>query len=382
MPIIVPSSTQAVPGGTVFPPNVTATVALNTGDRIEQRWASAAADAGVTRTSFDVGVIDKLSGAALLSRDSLWTETNVVASWTADRPITVDLVLLGGGEPKDSSHGTVFQYVAEQFVAPVNYCQYGTELTAGASFVYYLTPGLIDTWLATIGEPWLAPLFTALWFTSFNAQELCGTGPPPLPTVDLSTLDASLATITQLLKCIAWPNVCRCKAGTPAPTPFPPPSIVEPPGWPTFPTFPCDPAMLCDAIQRIGTQLQGLQSSVGQLLELETIVQRYGLPFAYIRGRRFAGLSGAGTQGLSRCVGLLVEVLESPPNNRVKLGVPEYVYDLGWVSVLSADGLVDEMRLTRSATTWFSKVIPTAVTVGWALRDDVVIDISELLAEP
>lgn len=382
MPILVPSSTQHVPGGTTVLPNITYVGPVNTGDRIQITIASAQRDAGVTRTDYACYIWEAGPRTELTHVSPLWTATNVTLVWTATRPLNVQLELLGSGEPKDSSHGTVFGYVAEQIVAPVNFCPYGTQLQTGAEFVYYLTPGLIDVWLAGVGMPWLAPLFTATWFTTFDASSLCGTGPPPFPAIDLSTLDASAATILQLLHCIAWPNVCQCKPGTPAPTPYPRPSANQPTGWPSFPVFPCDPAQICDAMVRMGTQLQALQGAVAQLLELQTVAQRYGLPFAYIRGRRFSGLSGSGSHELARSVGLLIEVTTRPATNEQFLGAPTYITDLGWVSVLTDDGMLDEMRLTRSATTWLSKLIPSAVTVGYALRTGVVVDISELLAEP
>jgi hypothetical protein len=132
-----------------------------------------------------------------------------------------------------------------------------------------------------------------------------------------------------------------------------------------------------------------LQALLNQILELcqrtredVTLIQRYALPFAYVRGPSISGLTGTGSMALGRSVGLLIDVLGFPPANKQMLGEPPYIFDLGWVSALTPDGLVDEIRLTREHTTWLSKLIPSAELVGWGLRDGVQIRITELHAEP
>lgn len=382
MPFIVPSSTQRIPDGYVEPWNDIGPFAVNTGDRLDLHIDSVTRDAGVTRTDYDMAVIDTPAITVLAGVGPTWTETNVNLAWTADRPRTVLLRLGGGGLHTNLFHGTAFGFSAFQTPVPATFCAYGTEIQPTAAFVYYLTPGLIDVWLAEVGMPWLAPIFTSFWFTTLNVQDLCGSGPPPFPTINLDTLEASAETIFLILRCIAWPNVCRCAAGSPSPTPYPPPGAGQPAGWPVYPTFPCDPAALCASITLIQQQLQALQTTVGGIAALQTLTQRYGLPFAYIPGRRFAGLTGTGTHEIARSVGVLIEVITLPSDLRTKLGVPDYIYDLGWVSVLGPDGMIDEIRLTRTATTWMSKLIPTSTLVGYALRDGVVVDITELLAEP
>lgn len=111
-------------------------------------------------------------------------------------------------------------------------------------------------------------------------------------------------------------------------------------------------------------------------------LQRYGLPFAYVTGGVTGGLGGTGSQALGRSVGLKLDVTSYPLTNKTQLGQPTYILDLGWVSVSTPDGLVDEIRLTRQHTTWLSKLIPSATLVGWGLRSGVTLQITELHAEP
>lgn len=266
--------------------------------------------------------------------------------------------------------------------AAVEPCAYGTRLKAA------VPPSLVVGFDVLVGitnpfaAAWLIPVLNVLIGTVLDTAALCSGPPPPLPPITTSTPSQSFSTWWAILQALAWPYACECVPGAPPPTPYTPPSVSEPPVWPTFPTFPCDPASLCGALSRILLQLDTLQraqSIDSQLLEL---VQRYGVPFAYVRGTRFSTLTATGSQTIGRCIGLLIEVTSNTADHNVLLGAPEYIFDLGWISVMTADGMLDEVRLTRSATTWLSKLIPLAVQVGWALRAGVTIEISELRAEP
>jgi len=123
-----------------------------------------------------------------------------------------------------------------------------------------------------------------------------------------------------------------------------------------------------------------LESTNQARADIRTL-QRFALPFAYVRGPARSGLTLTGSAALGRSVGLLVDVTTFPAGNKQFVGQPPYIFDLGWVSVLTPDGLIDEMRLTREHTTWLSKLIPSSTIVGWGLRDGVTITITELHAE-
>jgi hypothetical protein len=353
----------------------------NTNDVVHYGFASATPDPGVTRTDFDLVLSTVYLGHQLVNRRTFWTETNVLVSYTFTGPTPFQLTLVGGGEPKDTSHGTVFGYHAEIDRTSLVPCQYGTELNQGGTFVYYLTPGLIDVWLAGVGMPWLAPLFTALWFTSFNAQDLCGSGPPPFPVINLDTLEASAATVLQILKCVAWPNLCRCTPGTPIPTGYPPPSATQPVGWPVVPTINCAESDLCATLLGMQRQLAALQQALNSNLELTTLLQRYGLPFAFINGATHQ-ISASGSFAVSRLVGVKIVVTAAPGGLQQFTGVPSYISDLGWISLVTGEGLMDEVRLTRAEQYWFPRLMPLALSLGIGLREGVTVSVQELEAEP
>lgn len=261
-------------------------------------------------------------------------------------------------------------------------CQYGTELKPGGQFVYYLTPALIDVWLTTQGLVWLAPLFTALWFSTLRADELCSAGPPALPVIDLDTLVSSPDTQLQILKAVAWVNLCQCVAGSPAPIPFPSPSAPQPPGWPALPTSPCSNADLCAAVQDLQHQLGAIQSALRSNLELTTFLQRYKLPFAYITGATHSHLVGVGTFNIPRLVGLTIDITSPPTGGTVKGGNPPYIYDQGWVSISTPDGMLAERRIAQASRSWFPAEMPTATQFSWYLQPGVEISVAELEAEP
>lgn len=267
-------------------------------------------------------------------------------------------------------------------VPPGADCQYGTEPTPAASFVYYLTPGLIDVWLTSVDMAWLAPLFTAFWFTTLNAQTVCGTGPPALPVINLATLDASIDSIGQILRSVAWPNICRCKTGTPAPVPFPLPNAPMPTGWPALPAIACSNIDLCSTVASMAQQLGAVSRSLSSNLELTQLLQRYRLPFAVIDGTAHSNTTGSASFSISRLVGMKAEVTTIPSGAKILAGNPPYYWDLGWMAIGNADGFTEEKRVTRTEQTWFPDTMPQATLFEYHLNPGVVCRFTEIQAEP
>jgi hypothetical protein len=261
------------------------------------------------------------------------------------------------------------------------FCEYGTRLKGATSFIYYLTPGLIDSWLVAIGQPLLAPLFTAFWYSTLDAREVCGAGPPTLPPVQLGTLSESLETLKQYMYVVAWPNICECIPGTPAPTPYPPPGLTTPPGWPAAPSFTCLDDDVCATLERIQQQLAALSQTMKQDYELVTLLQRYTLPFATVAGANHSGLSGSGSFAVSRLKGLRVSIRQRPPTTTLPGPVP-YRFDLGWIAAEDgANVLVQEKRVSQDAFDWFPEDMQLATRFGYEFFPGVIADVLELQAE-
>jgi len=120
-------------------------------------------------------------------------------------------------------------------------------------------------------------------------------------------------------------------------------------------------------------------TSISNLL---TIVQRQLVPFAYIHSTVHAGLSGAGSFTVADLVGVMVVVTAYPAGNRTIAGEPTYIYDLGWLSIETIDGFIDEHRLTSTAQVWLPRSMSTATKVGYSLRSGVTATLTELRPEP
>jgi len=77
---------------------------------------------------------------------------------------------------------------------------------------------------------------------------------------------------------------------------------------------------------------------------------------------------------------MLVELTAGVPSHIQLPGVPEYQWDMGWMSVLTGDGMIEERRITRQHQLWFATSFPLATTFGYYLFPGVVATFTELLA--
>lgn len=261
-------------------------------------------------------------------------------------------------------------------------CVYGTQLTAGGQLVQTVTQATLLTWLNRFGLGWLLTALASFVGLQLDAQKLCGSGPPPLPPISLETLSAAPQTLLQILEAVAWGNLCECRAGTPAPVPFPPPSAVQPPGWPSPITPACSNTDLCGLLTQVASQLTTVLSVLNSNYQLTTLVQRFRVPFAFIAGAAHGALTDSGTFAIPRLIGFEITVTSRPSDKPTFIGNPPYVADLGWVSVSEVDGMVQERRVSQDHFSWFPEIVGVADHFNWALQPNVVIRVTELQAEP
>ena len=269
--------------------------------------------------------------------------------------------------------------ITTQEVAP---CQYGTELTSLANAAVVITQDVIIAVLEPFDAEWLAPVFNILLYQVFDAQKLCHDAPIAPPPIGAGLLTAGFDTIFELFSALAWFLYCQCVPGTPAPVNPAPPVLTQPTTWPTQPTFPCDPAALCDAIVRIKQLLAAVAQTIGVDYQLTTFLQRYKLPFAYIKGAVHSGLTGEGSFPIPRLVGLLVEITAPDGSQPILAGNPPYLFDQGWMSVSEVNGMIEEKRITRTSFTWLPGSISICDHFNWHLFDGVTLRVTELEAEP
>lgn len=261
------------------------------------------------------------------------------------------------------------------------YCGGGTRAKPGVDTQVYVTDTIISLIASFVSMPWWVFTFIGLSGIILNTGVLCGTLPPQLPTPDENLALAPPDKLLQYFYAFAWPYYCECIPGTPTPTPPPFPVWPQPPGLVTPPAFPCDNLDLCGAIQNIQLQVANINGRLVQFGELVTLLQRYTLPFAYVRGARHSSISGRGSIQISRLLGIGVHIALQAPPPKVLKGNPPYIWNQGWLSISDANGMVVEKRIAQDDFNWLPKDMPLATTLGYDLYDGCVIDVTELQAE-
>lgn len=129
---------------------------------------------------------------------------------------------------------------------------------------------------------------------------------------------------------------------------------------------PTDPAVLL--------QLQ-------QILDLVTLIQRQKVPFAYVPGALHSGLSGTGQMAIAGLIGLSAHLTSLPAAIGRIGGTPDELFEVGWLTLGTADGWHRSIRLDHNPTL----VMPIDASdqlVGWTLEPGVVLELLELVREP
>lgn len=157
----------------------------------------------------------------------------------------------------------------------------------------------------------------------------------------------------------------------PAPQPEPPPA-----------NYPAPPVASCSTIADVCTQLSALLLRVSQIQTAVTLLQRWGKPFGYVHGQEHANLTGTGQLPIARLLGMEVYVVTPPPGEPVLPGNPPYLWDVGWMSINDANGMLEEKRITRSGFDWLPRDMPLATSFNYALNPGVVLTVRELVPEP
>jgi hypothetical protein len=224
-------------------------------------------------------------------------------------------------------------------------------------------------------------VFAAIALRFLDVSTLCSRGPVEGVTLDMSTWTASAITLWNTFQWAAWWSYCECIPGTPTPVEPPIPVIPQPPNWPPLVTFSCDPAVICDTLLKIQQQLAGVQQTAQQALEMATLIQRYQVPLEVVAGAKHSNLSESGAFGVSRLIGFQVDIVQRDANRPVVPGQPQYLWDMGWMSISDGYGMLQEKRLTRDHQVWLAPSCQTADRFGYYLTPGTVVNVTELQAE-
>lgn len=100
---------------------------------------------------------------------------------------------------------------------------------------------------------------------------------------------------------------------------------------------------------------------------------------AYTKGTQHLGLTGTGTITVSGLFGVQLALTAGVPTAIQFPGVPPYERSVGWMSILTGDGMIDEVRITRQNQVWASALAPYATTIGYQLNAGFSMTLTELL---
>ncbi len=121
---------------------------------------------------------------------------------------------------------------------------------------------------------------------------------------------------------------------------------------------------------------------ISSILAMVTLLQRQLIPFASILGTVHAGLTGTASIGVADLLGVKVEITTNPGYTGVEAAQPNILFDVGWVSLSTPDGLIDQRPLRATFTTWTPRLMSEATVVGYYLNPGVVATITEINREP
>lgn len=268
------------------------------------------------------------------------------------------------------------------FTPTVQNCIYGTQPKDPAIASVFLTGEIISAALASLALPELAviliPAAVGLWL---NTADLCGAPPTNLPAIDISTLTNPFGKLADIVATIMWPYFCQCTPGTPTPVPYPPPTFTPPTGWPSQPVYSCSNSDICATLIALSQKVDVINAALERTWAAVQLQQRYRLPFGSIPGTVHASLTGSGTIAIERLVGLRVDIEDATPT-AVWEGEPEYLKDVGWVSVSDGGAMLQELRVTRGRQDWYPYECQLATLLGYFCKNDAVLRITELKPEP
>lgn len=177
-----------------------------------------------------------------------------------------------------------------------------------------------------------------------------------------------------------YTGTCGDTSVPPVPVPPPPPPDVPPP---PPPASSCTTAELCAAVDTVRRMLSIVSTEVD-----ETYIWTHAhLPVdcpdcvqgaqPYTVGVSHPGELASGQLAIAGLVGMRVTLSSAPPGF-VMEGQPPYRWDLGWVSIENADGLLEEKRVTRDSMVWLPYSMKLATIWTWTLRPGVVLTATEL----
>jgi len=147
-------------------------------------------------------------------------------------------------------------------------------------------------------------------------------------------------------------------------------------------TFYCDGQVPGGTLTPCCPPDESTQAYLDLILKMVTLIQRQSTAFGYVYGTNHTGLTGDGSFSVSGLIGVSVDVTALAPSYGVAAGTPETLYDLGFVTLGTADGWSVSRRIDHDGSLVIPPNAGLFTEVGYTVSPGVTIDIRELVREP
>jgi hypothetical protein len=275
-------------------------------------------------------------------------------------------------------------------------CLYGQEPNPDAGLVIILTGAVVDAAILLLGGGILAATaLDTIIGLPLLVDTTCAVPPPPLPTLGPGDFipgtniygPGAIGKLIQTITAAVWSIYCRC---TPAPPGLGDPIPFDPPHYPggdlptihgDYPTIVCDNTNICAYLNSLARQINGLSIQLAYARQDIQLIQRQGVPFGYVAGALFSGLTGAGVLTVADILALRVDFTTIPTEPGAPIGSPDTYFGLGWLTLGTAEGWKNSIRLHHDPQ--LVEPIDGDITrVGYNFGLGVVADVQTFVREP
>lgn len=293
---------------------------------------------------------------------------------------------------EDSAYGVGIHglYLGDTATPPPasEFCEYGYEKRDIAYKVARLDWGTLVSMIGARGA-WAIPLLYGTIGQYIDVDTLCS-GPPP-PLLELTPLDfieiatpfwnnPGKAKAAHNVRSLLWDRFCKCvdaPVGSPDPTKPDIWNVYQPTWYVTNVTNNINNWDLALTFNYIINFLGGGSEAQNITQALSTFPSRCA-PDVYEEGIVHEDLVGSGRFPISEAVGFKIEVVERNVSELTLSGQPMYLWNMGWISTLAGELLLEEKRVTREGYLWFPCSMQHATEFTYTLRDYTRLKVTEL----
>lgn len=269
-------------------------------------------------------------------------------------------------------------------------CAYGTQQKDPSLSVVDIGAAIITSVLQGRDPRWAIALLAGYLGRHIFLSDLCSRLPPPdedLVPGDFvpSGVTDPFPRVTRKLDIkitrMLWDQYCECKPATgggsppvgPGPT-----NITQPTWYVTNNTYNITNNDIANTLN-IYLNLQNAQTHIDNQLAAAAAAPTRCSPEAFEEGIVHEGLVGEGRFTISEAIGFKVEITERPGAGIILSGQPNYLWNMGWISTLADELLLEEKRVTRDGYYWFPCSMQFATEFTFTLRDFVELRVTELV---